>query len=623
MSGVRSSGSAAGRRGWRPELGDVARLVGALGVISASARPGSSRPACGVGERVDMVGPCPIDQRRHARARRPRSRLTPGPSAAMPASSAARAGGRPAVEELAQRGEVVRRLARQPPGAVARPRTASAHARRVGVAQEVGDLARRAACWRAPGRRARPAAPGSGRGRGRDAAPRGAARSPRPSRCRRRRSGRRRALATAASDVVGEHGDREARDGSPASERPCPRHSSVSRRPDARMREHLRDLRLVAAEAVLEHDRRAAGRRRRQAQRAAPSRTRHAMARHIGHARQPRRGCRAGRPPRPAPPRPIRPCVTSGPSKPAARSRPRNGGSRRRPCPTVAKLPSASRSLAWAMAMRSAEQVDRLVDDAARRSSPVRRLEQVGRIEHDAQARRAHLVDQAPAPGRRRSTTLASSGSMPRSTPWRSAIGDAPSPSRRADRARPPASALSGWCAPLVVRVARAGAQRDQPRAHGARRGGERRPAGAGPSAPHRRVGMDHVVGAGRARRSRRRSHARRRRRLSAAPARHGVRHGGEAEAGHVELHGARSPRPATAASTSAASVPGNVLAKMPSCIRRPPDTSARRTGLPVSRRLRDRHHGPHRGERRPRMPRPASGAPSSIASAKPSTWRR
>ena len=74
-----------------------------------------------------------------------------------------------------------------------------------------------------------------------------------------------------------------------------------------------------------------------------------------------------------------------------------------------------------------------------------------------------------------------------------------------------------GMPAPLVVGVAGAGAERDEPVPIAGAGGGEdREPAQA--LAPHRRVGVDHVVGAGHGGDARRRSRPRRRRSRSAAP---------------------------------------------------------------------------------------------------------
>ena len=93
---------------------------------------------------------------------------------------------------------------------------------------------------------------------------------------------------------------------------------------------------------------------------------------------------------------------------------------------------------------------------------------------------------------------------------------------------------IVGMMPPLVVRIARARAQRHQPRAHARRRANDRGKPGQ-PVGALRRIGMDHVVGAG----DRGNRHARRAARLGdlvGSGRRDRIGHGGAAETGHVEL---------------------------------------------------------------------------------------
>ena len=156
------------------------------------------------------------------------------------------------------------------------------------------------------------------------------------------------------------------------------------------VREILRDLRLVAAEAVLEDDRHA-----RPAVEDAKGRV-VALQRSGPHRDiSPERYAAT-----PGASSAVSPCVTSGPSKPAAPSRATKSGKSTTPLPAVVKRPSAERSLAWAMAIAVAER-STAAATMARASARSRLLEQVGRIEHDAQPRRAHLGDQPHRVGRR------------------------------------------------------------------------------------------------------------------------------------------------------------------------------------------------------------------------------
>ena len=68
------------------------------------------------------------------------------------------------------------------------------------------------------------------------------------------------------------------------------------------------------------------------------------------------------------------------------------------PLPAAVKLPSAARSLACAMASASAEGAGGRFHQAAALGG-VRLLEEVGGVEHDAQPRARHLVEEAAGGG--------------------------------------------------------------------------------------------------------------------------------------------------------------------------------------------------------------------------------
>ena len=106
---------------------------------------------------------------------------------------------------------------------------------------------------------------------------------------------------------------------------------------------------------------------------------------------------------------------------------------------------------------------------------------------------------------------------------------------------------------------------------------------------------MDHVVGAGQ-RGDRDAGRMPRPATLSAAPGGDRVRHGGEAEAGHVELHGRVARVRAPRAGPSRHRCQGMSWRRCRASSHAPV-TSASRTGLPVCDRLRDGHHRPHRGD--------------------------
>ena len=163
----------------------------------------------------------------------------------------------------------------------------------------------------------------------------------------------------------------------------------------------------------------------------------------------------------------------------------RNGGSRSRPAPPWR---SAVRRAVLGMGHGdvAAEQVHRLLDEPAA-LLPARASKRLAGS--STMRRRGEAISSiSGARPAAESTTLASSGSMPRSTPWRSAIASAFSISARRSR-QASGPALSGWRAPLVVRVAGAGAQRDQPVPMAAHDVGEHRQAGAGPSCAPRGSG--------------------------------------------------------------------------------------------------------------------------------------
>ena len=173
---------------------------------------------------------------------------------------------------------------------------------------------------------------------------------------------------------------------------------------------------------------------------------------------------------------------------------------------------------------------------------------------------------------------------------------------------------------PLVLRVARAGAERDERGAHLPAGGGDDgEPALA--RAAHRGVRVDHVVGAGdgedllaRLRRS-----LRRRRALHLRRDR--IRHGGKPGAGHVVLH-ALEARRRRLAQHGCGVAAGEGLGEDADPHHSRPDTSSRRTLRPSAA---DRAMASMaRTEAMPSsMPAPVSGAPSRMAAAKPSSWRR
>ena len=135
------------------------------------------------------------------------------------------------------------------------------------------------------------------------------------------------------------------------------------------------------------------------------------------------------------------------------------------PCPAaVTKLPSGAAILGMRHDDAVGKQIDRLGDDAAaaRRRSPARPGWR-GRARSSAAGsslssirRRAFAAE---------STTLARSGSMPRSTSCRSAMAIAASMLPRRSR-QASGVALSGWRRHWSSAIARAGAEREQPRSH-------------------------------------------------------------------------------------------------------------------------------------------------------------
>ena len=199
---------------------------------------------------------------------------------------------------------------------------------------------------------------------------------------------------------------------------------------------------------------------------------------------------------------------TSGPSKPAARRLRTKCRKSMTPEPAAAKLPSARRSLACAMTMRSPSMSTACGDDRAGFDRGGR-LEQICRIEHDPDARRAEAVDQLPRQLGRRDDV----GQLRLDAEVDAALLGERSGLGHLDEQVVPGlgACIVRMMRPLIGRVARAGAQRDQPRAHQRRRADQRGEAGEAVGAD-RGIGMDHVVGARHARRSQRRT-----RRLAAA----------------------------------------------------------------------------------------------------------
>ena len=290
------------------------------------------------------------------------------------------------------------------------------------------------------------------------------------------------------------------------------------------------------------------------------------------------------------------------------------------PWPAAVKLPSAARSLAWAMASAVAEGVGGRLDQAAALGG-VRPLEEVGGVEHDAEARARHLVEEPPG-GRRR-----------RRRRWR-ARARCRGRRRSARRWRPPASisarrsrqaagaALSGcqrhWSSGSRVPVQSVMSRVPMRRAGG---GEDGEPAQA--RRAHRRVGVDHVVGAGDARRWRRRSlrGGGGDRRGDAGGDR--VRHRGEAEAGEVELRrgvaGAARRPPASAARA------GACRRSWRRCRAASDRPRRRRRARPARRSRPSARSPPCRAPRRcrPRGRRRPSARRRGSTSAKPSSWRR
>ena len=190
---------------------------------------------------------------------------------------------------------------------------------------------------------------------------------------------------------------------------------------------------------------------------------------------------------RPAPPPRSGHASRSAPQSPAAPSRAMKSGKSTTPLPTVVKLPSAARSLAWAMAIRSPSRSIACGHDRAR-LGPIRPLEQVGRIEHDAQPRRAHLADQPHRVGRgghdvgllRLDAEIDAGGLGHLHRLGHLAAQVGPGGRRGVVRMMPP----------LVLGIAAAGAQRHQPDPEPARAPPASPPAGAGrPPAPSGRDG--------------------------------------------------------------------------------------------------------------------------------------
>ena len=139
-----------------------------------------------------------------------------------------------------------------------------------------------------------------------------------------------------------------------------------------------------------------------------------------------------------------------------------------------------------------AEQIHRLRDDRAGFDRGGR-LEQICRIEHDLDARRAEAVDQPPRLlGRRHDV-----GQLRLDAEVDAALfGEQDCLGHFHQQIVPGLDAcIVRMMRPLVGRVARAGAQRDQPRAHERRRADQRSKTGKAVGAD-RGIGMDHVVGA-------------------------------------------------------------------------------------------------------------------------------
>ena len=180
--------------------------------------------------------------------------------------------------------------------------------------------------------------------------------------------------------------------------------------------------------------------------------------------------------------------------------------------------------------------------------------------------------------------------------------------------------ALSGMVPPLVQGIARAGAQRHQPDARARAPPRSSRPAGAArPPAPPGRDGS--CCRCRRARRWRRRTRWRRRGFRPAPRPAIVVGHRRQADAGHVELGAVVAGGPHRVQHGGGVGARKR-LGENAEPHQTAPCMSATLTGSPAAHRLRDRRHGPHRGE--PVLDaRARIGAPSSTASAKPSSWRR
>ena len=255
---------------------------------------------------------------------------TPGPSAAMSASTCAKACGIRPVEIAEQRGEIVGRLA----AGAARPCRDCAKMPRAWSAamaeDECGDLGDRPHVHR---RRRRTVHAGRTSTSAGDAVRMAAGEAQRDRRAHRDAAGDETleaGLIGGGEHIVGEHLRRKTAACCRAPKRLAPRHSSVSARED-RSGKVLRHLRLVAAQPVLEDDRQPVARCRK------PEAWRRRGAGSSGAAITAALQETAT----PGASSAESPCVTSGPSKPAASSRAMKSGSRRHPAPAVAKRPSA------------------------------------------------------------------------------------------------------------------------------------------------------------------------------------------------------------------------------------------------------------------------------------------
>ncbi len=272
-----------------------------------------------------------------------------------------------------------------------------------------------------------------------------------------------------------------------------------------------------------------------------------------------------------------------------------------------------ARSLAWPMTMRSASRsiasatMRRWSDSSAcsKRFAGSSTMARVG-LPISSSRRRAFAAVE---------TMLASSGSMPSRSPYRSVIAIALSISARMSR-QCFGRAVVGVAAPLVVGIARARAQRDEAGPHRRTGGGDdfepAQPVGA-----HRRIGMRHVVGAG--------NGAERDAVLLRGIGNRGgklrrnfIRHGRQAGTCHVVLRRGEAGR-LHLCQNGVRIGSRNVLGKNAEPHQTSPDTSSRRTGLPL--RTDSAIATMARTEATPSsMSAPRIGAPSRITLAKPSS---